>query len=220
MKSRETLIQVIEYLAVFEEENPHLEGYELNDFLSFMQSRTCKVSAKQIARPIGGSKKPGGFNFSENAKALLSRQIGLIYRYAKEYTKKALKGSSLQTVEEFSFLVVLMTYDHLSKTDLILKNVMGKTSGIEVIKRLLKKGLIRQFADKKDRRSQLVAITEKGLKEMKKVFPKMQIASEIIAGNLTVSEQRTLLFLLQKLDTYHNNLFLNHRDEELEDIMK
>lgn len=36
MEFKETLIKIIEYLAVFEEENQHLEGYDLQDFLSFM----------------------------------------------------------------------------------------------------------------------------------------------------------------------------------------
>lgn len=113
-----------------------------------------------------------------------------------------------------------MTYDHLSKTELILKNVMSKTSGTEVIKRLLKKGLIRQFDDQKDKRSQLVAITFEGLKEMKKVFPRMQTASKIIAGQLTAPEQQTLAFLLKKLEAHHNTLFLQHRDEALENILR
>lgn len=95
---------------------------------------------------------------------------------------------------------------------------MGKTSGMEVIRRLLKKGLIRQFAEKQDKRSQLVMITPKGLKEMKKIFPKMQKVSGIITGNLSRSEQEILVFLLQKLGASHNQLFLTHKDEDLEII--
>lgn len=216
MKSKELLTGLIEQLAVFEEENPHLEHYRLEDFLSFLQTRTFEKSQIVSSRHIAGNKKPAGFHFQENTSIMLSRLVSLIYRYAKEYTKKALSESALQTVEEFSYLVVLMTFDSLSKTELILKNVMGKTSGMEVIRRLLKKGLIRQFADKQDKRSQLVSITPKGLKEMKKVFPKMQMASEIITGNLSLQEQETLVFLLQKLEAFHNQLFLTYKDEDLE----
>jgi|SRR5690625_3984770 len=221
MKSKELLLQIVEHLDAFEKENKHLEQYTLRDFLSYMQSRTgSETESLPAPRHIAGGKKPEGFRMQENTANLLSRLISLIYRYAKEYTKKALEESDLQTVEEFSFLIVLMTYDHLSKTELILKNVMAKTSGAEVVKRLLKKGLIMQFDDEKDKRSQLVAITPKGLKEMKKVFPRMHIASEIITGNLSISEQETLAFLLQKLEAYHNKLFLLHRDEELEALTR
>lgn len=220
MKSKEILTQLIDYLEVFEEENEHLSRYTLNDFLSFLQSRIGEKNSPTATRGIGGHKRQTGFQFQENTSTVLARLISLNYRYAKEYTKKALEGSELQTVEEFSFLIVLMTYDHLSKTELILKNVMSKTSGTEVIKRLLKKGLIKQFADKKDKRSQLVAVTSKGLKEMKKVFPKMQMASRIISGKLSLPEQQTLMFLLQKLEAHHNHLFLQHRDEAFEDLLR
>lgn len=220
MEFKETLIKIIEYLAVFEEENQHLEGYDLQDFLSFMQSQINEKEDKTPNRHIGGKKRRKDFNFSENAEIILSRQISLLYRYAKEYIKKALENSNLQTVEEFSYLVVLMTFDHLSKTELILKNVMSITSGAEVIKRLLRKGLIKQIIDKNDKRSQLVSITSTGLDEMKKVFPKMQLASEIIRGNLSHQEEQTLVFLLKKLEAYHNRLFLNHRDQDLEQLFE
>lgn len=211
MKNKEVLIRLIEHLDLFEAENTHLEHYTLSDFLSYLQSHTEGGEAAVTPRPIAGNRKPAGFEFRASAAILLSRQIGLIYRYARGYAKRALEGSELRTVEEFSYLVVLMTYAHLSKTELILKNVMGKTSGMAVIKRLLRKKLIKQFDDKADKRSQLVAITPKGLQEMKKIFPKMQAASETIKGNLDVSEQQTLAFLLQKLEAWHNDRFLHNR---------
>ncbi len=211
MKNKELLIRLIEHLDFFEAENKHLEHYTLEDFLSYLQSHSEGEEKVIASRPIAGNRKPAGFEFHTNTAILLSRQIGLIYRYARGYTKKALEGSELRTVEEFSYLVVLMTFEHLSKTALILKNVMGKTSGMAVIKRLLRKGLIRQFDDKDDKRHQLVAITPKGLKEMKQVFPKMQGASELIKGNLDASEQQMLTFLLQKLEAWHNDRFLRDR---------
>ena len=97
---------------------------------------------------------------------------------------------------------------------------MNKTSGTEVIKRLLKKGMIAQFRDENDRRSQLVSITESGIAEMKKVFPKMQLATEIISGNLSENEKHTLIFLLQKLELYHHDVYLNASGLELEELLK
>jgi len=218
MKSKELQIKLIEYIDRFEQENPQLETYEMTDFLSYMESAFYGSTKTFPVRKIGGEKKPSEIPFREGTPDLLSRQISLLYRYTKGYAKKALKGSDLQTIEEFSFLVILLTYEHLSKTELIQKNVMNKTSGSEVIKRLRKKKLIRQFADEKDKRSQLVAITPDGIREMKKIFPEMQLSSEIVKGNLSVSEQQVLLFLLQKLESYHHHLFLYYRDEPLQQL--
>jgi hypothetical protein len=52
-----------------------------------------------------------------------------MYRYAKGYIKKALQESIIQTPDEFSFLITLMTFESLTKTELINKQVIEKTSG-------------------------------------------------------------------------------------------
>lgn len=213
MKSKKLLLELVHQVYQFEEENPHLDNLDMEGFLAFMQIKSQRLKENEsVSRSLSGDIRPQGFHFQENLPTKLSRLIGLIYRYAKEYTKKALEGSDLKTVEEFSFLVILMTYQKLSKTDLILKNVMPKTSGTEVVKRLLKKNLISQFDDENDKRTQLVSITGKGLSELKKVFPQMHLASKVIVGNLSEEEGRTLVFLLEKLEAFHNDLFLNCRD--------
>ncbi|WP_313185847.1 hypothetical protein [Sphingobacterium siyangense] len=75
----------------------------------------------------------------------ISTLLVFMYRYAVVYFKKALKEGPINTLDEFSFLIVLMTYPSLSKTELVQKLIMEKTSGIEVIKRLLKNELIEEF---------------------------------------------------------------------------
>ena len=221
MQSKEILIQLVKYLDLFEQENKHLKEYSLGDVISYIQAKEfSKGEAPKKPTSFKAGQKEFHFHLEESQANSLSRLISLNYRYAKNYIKKALDGSQLQTVEEFSYLIVLMTHKQLSKTKLIVENAMAKTSGTEVIKRLLKKEFITQFDDKKDKRSQLVAITPKGLKEMKKVFPKMQMASDIISRNLSPSEQHTLNFLLEKLETYHNVIFLDHREASLEQILE
>jgi hypothetical protein len=65
--------------------------------------------------------------------------VTLLFRYAKGYIKKALQDSIIQTADEFAFN--LITFESLTKTELISKQVMEKTSGVEVIKRLVGQGL-------------------------------------------------------------------------------
>ncbi len=221
MQSKEILIQLVKYLDLFEQENKHLKEYNLGDVINYIQAKEfTKEDAKRKQISFNAGQEEIHFDLKESQSNSLSRLLSLNYRYAKDYIKKALSDSQLQTVEEFSYLVVLMIHKELSKTELILENAMAKTSGTEVIKRLLKKELIVQFDDKKDRRSQLVTITSKGLKEMKRVFPRMQMASDIISGNLSPSEQQMLNFLLDKLEHYHNIIFMNHREASLEQILK
>ena len=150
----------------------------------------------------------------------ISILIVLLFRYAKGYIKKALKNSPIKTADEFSFLMTLMTYDHLSKSELITKQVMEKTSGTEIINRLIKLGLIEQFADEADKRSVRIKMTMTGRTEIYKILPQMGVVSQIVTGNLNDSEKTMLAYMLRKLEHFHNDIFMNKKDNELEELVK
>jgi DNA-binding MarR family transcriptional regulator len=143
-----------------------------------------------------------------------------MFRYAKIYVKKALHDSPIQTADEFAFLINLMTFASLTKTELINKQVMEKTSGTEVIKRLAAQGMIREFADETDKRSVRVAISHKGRSEVIRLLPEMAKVSQIVVGNLSDAEIKTLSYLLKKLDFFHNDIFMNKRNLSLEEILE
>jgi DNA-binding MarR family transcriptional regulator len=96
---------------------------------------------------------------------------------------------------------------------------MEKTSGTEIINRLLKLELMDQFNDEIDRRSMRLKITIKGKTEIVKILPQMKMVSELVAGNLTETEKITLAFLLRKLECFHNDIFTNKKDVQLTDLL-
>ena len=145
--------------------------------------------------------------------------VALMYRYARLYVKKAMKGSELQTMEEFGFLMTLVTRDSMTKTELILTAVLEKTSGTEVIRRLLRLGLVREFPDEHDKRSVRVSITPEGRAAAFALLPNMESVAKIVSGNLSPAEVRTLFSLLKKLDHFHNDIFLNRRNATLDELV-
>jgi len=169
-------------------------------------------------REISGEKKGLFTDEYRNTTSDISILIVLMNHYAKWYIKKVLRDSDLQTAEEFSFLITLMTYNSLRKNELITKQVMEKTSGTEVIRRLIKRGLIVESADENDKRSIRVSITKSGREEIFKTLPLMSKVSEIVVGNLSNEEINTLSYLLKKLDYFHNDIYLNKKDQSLSDI--
>jgi DNA-binding MarR family transcriptional regulator len=111
-----------------------------------------------------------------------------------------------------------MTYESLTKSELIAKQVMEKTSGSEVIRRLINKGMIIETADQNDKRSIRVAINRSGRDEILKILPLMSKVTKIVVGNLNAEEINTLSYLLKKLDHFHNDIYLNKKDQPLSDI--
>lgn len=215
MSKKEILKDLVEHFFDFDSEFQGDNEYTMADFVGYLNTRhDTQPSSK---RNIAGEEEKW-IKEDDDANTDISTLLVFMYRYAVVYFKKALKESNINTIDEFSFLIVLMTYPSLSKTELVQKLIMEKTSGVEVIKRLLKNELIEEFDNPNDKRSVLVAITAKGKEELASLFPKMGLVGSVIVGNLTPAEISSLSFLLRKLDYHHNDIFLHHRNLSLEEL--
>ena len=215
MGKKEILKELVEHLFDFDSEVQGGKEYSMADFVGYLNAR--HGTQPSAIRNLAGAEEEW-VKGNVDANTEISTLLVFMYRYAVVYFKKALKEGNINTLDEFSFLIVLMTYPSLSKTELIQKLIMEKTSGVEVIKRLLKNGLIEEFDNPNDKRSVLVAITAKGKKELAELLPRMGLVGSVVVGNLTPAEVSSLSFLLRKLDYHHNDIFLHHRNLSLEEL--
>lgn len=199
---------------------PLIEQYEqesgekdnLQDFLQWTMTRQDQNFAKDRSTL---DIPPG-----ENLEGVLGKYIIFLYRYARTYVRKALEDTSLSHFDDFAFLVTLFVDQSLSKTALIQKNILDKSSGSEIIKRLIRQGFIEEFPSEEDRRSKLVRLTGKGSVALLQTFEKMGQVSMLISGNLNEAEKVRLFELLHKLHHFHLPIFLEQRNESIETIME
>ena len=217
MIQKEIITELIEEMYKFDAELKGEQSFTLADFAGYLNSKM--VEGNSSKRKIGGNEQRDLENYN-NRTTDITILLVLMNRYAKSYVKKALSGKIIQTGDEFSFLITLMTFESLTKTELINKQVIEKTSGTEIIKRLLNQELITEFADPNDKRSVRVAITPKGRAEIIGILPEMGVVSNIVKGNLTDNEISTLSYLLKKLDFYHNDIFQNKRNLSLQELVE
>lgn len=217
MTKSEILTTLINHFFSFDTEKGNQEEYSIDDFIGYLNAKSG--SQELVMREISGEKKGWLKDEYHNTTSDISILIVLMNRYAKGYIKKVLRESHLQTPDEFSFLITLMTYNSLSKSELITKQVMEKTSGSEVIRRLIKRGLIVESPDKNDKRSLRVSISKSGREEILRILPLMSTVTKIVVGNLSAEEIKTLSYLLKKLDNFHNDIYLNKRRQPLSDIL-
>ncbi len=151
----------------------------------------------------------------------LSRTIAHLYRFARSYTKIALENSPLTTVDDFLYLGKVMEVGHCTKTELIEYNVHEKTSGMEIIKRLLKNDFLAQEDDPNDGRSKRLTVTPQGKDEFFTALEAMKKSADLVGGPLSTVEKLHLMHLLQKLHDFHKPLFSEKNaslDEMLETI--
>ncbi len=224
MSRYKLLQQLLEKLEQYDLSLDDKTALDLSGFTTYLS--TCDSNYFESNKINAGEetseerdKRLGLENTPSDINQTISQHIVFLYRYAKQYTKKGLKNSELKTIDEFSYLATLLNFNSLSKIELITKSVQEKTTGMETIKRLLKNNFIEQYDNPSDQRSQLLKLTEKGRDVLYGVFQNMNLVGKVVGGNLTEAEKKQLAYLLKKLDTHHNDIFLNKKDSELSELL-
>ena len=161
------------------------------------------------------AKTAGTFDISEWR---ISYFVGLMNKYAKIYIKKALKDSPLVNFDDFGFLITLYYEGAKTKTELIQSNISEVSSGLEILKRLERKGLVRAFKDGSDKRAAKVEATAEGRTAIEAAMQKIYPATHLIAGNLDETERLLLLTILNKLHLFHHSIYLNDSKASLTEI--
>lgn len=209
MKSYQLIHQLIHFVEQLEEENPEQE-VSMQEFAGFLLNKVADSTTQVVKRESRfGNNDPISVERAHQLENNIGRLFVFMSRYAKSYVKKALDGTPLQTAEDFSALAILLTHKHLSKSELISYNLQEKTSGTEVIRRLINAGLVKEWDDLKDRRSKNIAITDVGKDLLHHVFLDINHVGKMISGRLTTAEKLTLQYLLQKLENFHLELYEN-----------
>lgn len=149
----------------------------------------------------------------------IAQFIFYMTRYAKLYSKRILKDTPIKSLEEFGYLATLISFNQLTKIDLIQRNVHEKPTGMDIIKRLMKSGLISQEQNPDDQRSQVVSITPLGREITLGLFREMDKLTRVVTGPLSPIEKAQLAHYLKKLDDFHNFNITNRKTAELEDLI-
>jgi DNA-binding MarR family transcriptional regulator len=149
---------------------------------------------------------------------IISNQLRYLFKYSNLYTKKALEGTNLKTINDIAFLGTLLVEKNLSKSELINKHVTEITSGTEVIKRLNKFGLLQDYKNEKDGRSKKVQLTEEGRELIIEILHEVDKVSQILTAGLSDNEKEQLLTTLVKLRKFHDNLYQKFKKNSIEDI--
>ncbi len=93
-----------------------------------------------------------------------------------------------------------------NKKDLIHASLSEFTTGLDIIRRLVRHGIFAEKTDPTDRRAKLLNVTPKGKQLMKQTIIGLQDIPAVLP-NLTEAEQAYLISMLETLDRYHTQAF-------------
>lgn len=211
-----TLVTIIKHYEQYKKAASNASGSDnLAQFSAFLSS--------QVESDSDYSQKVSIENWQQfNRKTLLEMStayIGKMARYVDNYSRKNLPQTALGSVEEFTYLIVLLEGVEMTKSDLIKRNGHAVTTGTDIIKRLLKKDFVQQISNPSDKRSYMIQITNKGKNAIFSSSETMNQLSLIGAGILSNKELIQLVSILQKLDIFHEKAHDEHKSLDLTEII-
>ena len=184
------------------------------------KSNFLRFADQTLEQQTSSEEPKAGMRGHAYLNAMIARDISFVYRYMRYFVRKAIKNTPLQTIDEYSYLITLMAKGEMTKTELNNYNVIEKTSGSEIIRRLLKSGLISQTRNLQDRRSLLLSITPKGREVVKELLPRMQQSSDLLLRDLSWDQKIFLHSLHEQLYESNHSLFLTERDSDLAKLVE
>jgi DNA-binding MarR family transcriptional regulator len=104
---------------------------------------------------------------------------------------------------EFGVLIQVRLLDRPNKKELCRQLLIENSTGVEITRRLAKKGYLRETTDPDDRRSARLSLTEKGLRILKEGFTGVQPVHKIFLDPLPPDQQHQLVAILTRLYDYH-----------------
>lgn len=173
---------LIDQVAEFSKSN---NSGELEDFVVWLGGKTFN-SVKDTTH-------------KEHLDLMLAFKISMLNKEIKKRTKAVISDSLLSSLDGYSFLLHLEQVDSFRKMEIIEMHNLEAPTGIEILKRLLSKGLIKEFDDQEDKRAKRVKITKFGQKELTTLKPQIDSEFSKFSSTLALEEKLNLVSTMDKL---------------------
>ena len=201
-------VELVKVWGDFEQKHPQ-GGIE-----DFCRHYLAKQHQKNISGTLVGGVVPS-FN-----DGLLMKIIGRISKLNMAYVNIALKGTGLNQIEEFGVLQTIRKEKDPKKTEVIYANLFELSSGTDMLNRMKKRGLIKEYANKEDKRSKRIELTSKGEKVAANAMEKIKMNATMLMKDLSNDDKELCIQLLKNIEIKFSALWQKHKGKEFEEIYK
>jgi DNA-binding MarR family transcriptional regulator len=201
-----TTVALVQAWGAFEERHP---AGSIEDFCRHYLA-THKVAQEQ--GPLVGGVVPG------IKEGLLMKLIGRISKLNMAFGNLALRHTDLNQIEEFGLLMTIRQEKNPRKTDVIYSNLFELSSGTDMLNRLKKKGLIREYADKQDKRSKRLMLTAKGEKAVEAAFMRIYKNATMMTSGLSDQDKELCIQLLKNIEIKFSALWQQHKGRDFDEV--
>lgn len=140
-------------------------------------------------------------------RGLIGHLLGRMNLFVKNYAKAPFQEIGVSNLEEFRVLQIIDRIKNINKSQLSNESLMEFSTVVDILKRLIKQGLVIQLQDERDKRASLLQITQEGTNLLNTSYQTLANLQPNVAGDLTLKEQETLIGLLMRLNSFHTDYF-------------
>ncbi|QJD79458.1 MarR family winged helix-turn-helix transcriptional regulator [Spirosoma rhododendri] len=124
-------------------------------------------------------------------------------RFVRFYAKSIMAEHSFSGPDEFLFLSMIHYMDRPTKKEVCLANAVELTTGVDILRRLMKRGLILEATDERDARSKRLSLTDSGRTMVQVVGKQLEEIPHSVLADLSEADRRQFMQTLQYLNNYH-----------------
>jgi DNA-binding MarR family transcriptional regulator len=191
-------------------------GYETKypdgDIADFCRYYLAHQEVKEVKGALVGGVVP---NVTDG---LLLKIMGRISKLNMQYASKALSGTGLTQIEEFGILVNIRQNINPRKTDVIYTNLFELSSGSDTLKRLQKRGLIREYVDDNDRRSKRLELTPKGHATLEQCHERIVKNARMLLHDLEDDDKKLCIQILRNVEVKFSRLWPEHKSKQFPEV--
>jgi DNA-binding MarR family transcriptional regulator len=148
-----------------------------------------------------------GSKYEADAKQLFFSLISRLSRLQDFYTKKFFEGLPLNNLLEFNFLFYINKNASIRKKEIIDYHHVEYTTGIDIIKRLIKLLLVSESKDQLDKRSKRLKITSEGKRVLMEALIRINKITHVFFEILENENWMGCMKVLSALEDYHKKIF-------------
>src|SRR5690606_13186996 len=200
--------EIVNRWAAFEAEHP---GADLKDFYRYelIKERESETDLNFL----GGLIPP-------KANQMLPKVMDRIIKIYMVYTSGLFKSIEIGSFDEFLYLSSIEHLEKPRKTDIINNNFNELSSGLLILERLKKKGLITENEDKTDKRSKLLSLTPNGQKKLIKSYELLDKLNQVIFKDMKPDDMLLCIKLLKPIEMKFASLSLSDKKLNFDEIYK
>ena len=201
-------IQLVNAWGEFEARFPNCSIEEFcRYYLKDSEANTTREEKKDLLTPT-------------NTDSTLMRILGRIMLIHSILADKALQGTGIERVEEFSMLNAVYLLKDPKKSEAIQACLHEISTGTDILNRLKKRGYLTEESDQQDKRSKRVSVTLSGEQALTGAKQKISTLAEMLLSGMEEDDKKICIHLLHDIETRFTPMMGSIKGKRFDQLVK